>query len=115
MSEVNECTIGSGSYKPPKDSPLLSSNRRFFASEKTFLSTSQETSRSYGATRKPEHSPCDYKTVRHVLAPGDTLQGLAIKYKVTVSGLFMFEIMALVLFSGNNNNKSVLDMILSRS
>lgn len=38
----------------------------------------------YGATRNPE-STADYKLVTHKLSLSDTLQGLAIKYGVTVS------------------------------
>lgn len=37
----------------------------------------------YGATRNPE-STADYKLVTHNLTFSDTLQGLAIKYDVTV-------------------------------
>lgn len=37
----------------------------------------------YGATRNPE-SPADYKIIAHDLTLSDTLQGLAIKYSVTV-------------------------------
>lgn len=38
----------------------------------------------YGATRAPQSAP-DYKLVPHTLEPSDTLQGIAIKYGVTVS------------------------------
>ena len=41
----------------------------------------------YGATRNPEN-PADYKLITHDLTLFDTLQGLAIKYGVTVSILF---------------------------
>ena len=37
----------------------------------------------YGATRNPEN-PADYKLVTHTLTLSDTLQGLAIKYGVTI-------------------------------
>ena len=37
----------------------------------------------YGATRNPENPP-DYKLVAHTLTLSDTLQGLAIKYGVTI-------------------------------
>ena len=84
MSNVKELNTSSGSFNFQKNSPLLSSNSRSVASENTSLSASQEISRSYGATRKPELAPCNYTIVRHVLEPGDTLQGLAIKYQVTV-------------------------------
>lgn len=40
----------------------------------------------YGATRNPK-SPTDYKLVTHNLTLTDTLQGLAIKYGVSVSTL----------------------------
>ena len=86
MSNEKDWNIASGSFKYQKASPLLSYNTR--PSENTSLSASQEISRSYGATRKPEVAPCNYTTVKHVLEPGDTLQGLAIKYQVTVSRFF---------------------------
>lgn len=38
----------------------------------------------YGATRNPELNKADYKLVAHQLTSSDTLQGLAIKYGVTV-------------------------------
>jgi LysM repeat protein len=40
--------------------------------------------RCYGATRNPENT-ADYKLVTHTLTLSDTLQGLAIKYGVTVN------------------------------
>ena len=41
----------------------------------------------YGATRNPENT-ADYKLVTHNMTLSDTLQGLAIKYDVTVSILY---------------------------
>ncbi|XP_046856989.1 lysM and putative peptidoglycan-binding domain-containing protein 1-like isoform X2 [Xenia sp. Carnegie-2017] len=38
----------------------------------------------YGATRKPESNTTDFKLVAHQVLLNDTLQGLAIKYGVTV-------------------------------
>ena len=53
--------------------------------ETSSLSQSRKGSkRCYGATRNPE-STADYKLVTHTLTLTDTLQGLAIKYGVTVS------------------------------
>ena len=48
----------------------------------------------YGATRNPENA-ADYKLVTHTLTLSDTLQGLAIKYGVTVSILSQAEFFVL--------------------
>lgn len=68
-----------------KSSPLLSSARKYQASEKSSLSESFEAPKSYGTTRNPLQPQCDVKLIGHVLEATDTLQGLAIKYGVTVS------------------------------
>ena len=67
-----------------KSSPLLSSSRKYQASEKSSLSESFEAPKSYGTTRNPLQPQCDVKLIGHVLEVTDTLQGLAIKYGVTV-------------------------------
>lgn len=41
--------------------------------------------RSYGSLVKSVSSPARERRVEHLLEPGDTLQGLAVKYGVTVS------------------------------
>ena len=68
-----------------KSSPLLSSARKYRASEKSSLSESFEGPKSYGSTRNPLQPQCDVKWIGHVLEETDTLQGVAIKYGVTVS------------------------------
>ena len=66
-------------------SPLLSSAKKYQASEKSSLSESIEAPKCYGTTRNPLQPQCDVKLIGHVLEATDTLQGLAIKYGVTVS------------------------------
>ena len=68
-----------------KSSPLLNSGRKNQVSEKSSLSDSLEAPKSYGTTRNPLQPQCDIKLIGHVLVSTDTLQGLAIKYGVTVS------------------------------
>lgn len=67
-----------------KSSPLLSSVRKNQASERSSLSDSFEAPKSYGTTRNPLQPQCDVKLIGHVVESTDTLQGLAIKYGVTV-------------------------------
>lgn len=81
MAERNNLTRES---RPHRNSPLLNSSRKYLASEKSSLSGSYEAPKSYGATRKPLQPPCDFKLIGHVVEASDTLQGLAIKYGVTV-------------------------------
>ena len=74
-----------------KHSPLLGPRRNYgLASETSSLSESFEAPKSYGATRKPLQPPCDYKVVSYELLEGDTLQGIAIKFEVTVSSSVIF-------------------------
>ena len=68
-----------------KSSSLLNSARKYQASEKSSLSESFEAPKSYGTTRNPLQPQCEVKLIGHVLEETDTLQGLAIKYGVTVS------------------------------
>lgn len=72
-----------------KSNPLLSSVRKIQVSEKSSLSQSFEAPKCYGTTRNPMQPQCDVKLIGHVLHPSDTLQGLAIKYGVTVSRFFL--------------------------
>lgn len=65
--------------------PFLSSARKYQVSEKSSLSESFEAPKSYGTTRNPLQPQCEVKLIGHVLEATDTLQGLAIKYGVTVS------------------------------
>ena len=74
-----------------KSSPLLSSARKYQVSEKSSLSESLEAPKSYGTTRNPLQPQCDVKLIGHVLEATDTLQGLAIKYGVSVSIACMSE------------------------
>ena len=67
-----------------KSSPLLGSARKYQASEKSSLSESFEGPKCYGSTRNPLQPQCDVKWIGHVLEETDTLQGVAIKYGVTV-------------------------------
>ena len=67
-----------------KSSPLLGSARKYQASEKSSLSESCEGPKCYGSTRNPLQPQCDVKWIGHVLEETDTLQGVAIKYGVTV-------------------------------
>lgn len=67
-----------------KSNPLLNSFKKNEASERSSLSESIEAPKSYGATRNPLQPQCDVKLIGHVVEPTDTLQGLAIKYGVTV-------------------------------
>lgn len=67
-----------------KSSPLLGSTRKYQASEKSSLSGSFEGPKCYGSTRNPLQPQCDVKWIGHVLEETDTLQGVAIKYGVTV-------------------------------
>ena len=48
------------------------------------MSESFEAPKSYGTTRNPLQPQCEVKLIGHVLDETDTLQGLAIKYGVTV-------------------------------
>lgn len=73
---------GLRNYKP---SPLLNAVKKNQASERSSLSGSFEAPKSYGTTRNPLLPQCDVKFIGHVLETTDTLQGLAIKYGVTVS------------------------------
>lgn len=70
-----------------KSSPLLGSARKYQASEKSSLSESFEGPKCYGSTRNPLQPQCDVKWIGHVLEETDTLQGVAIKYGVTVEQL----------------------------
>lgn len=70
-----------------KSSPLLNSLRKNEASETSSLSESIEAPKSYGATRNPLQTQCDVRLIGHVVEPTDTLQGLAIKYAVTIEQL----------------------------
>lgn len=70
-----------------KSNPLLHSFKKNEASERSSLSESIEAPKSYGATRNPLQPQCDVKLIGHVVEPTDTLQGLAIKYGVTVEQL----------------------------
>lgn len=63
---------------------LLSSNRKQIKSEKSSLSGSFESPKSYGSTTKPVRSEVDIKMVGHVVQEVDTLQGLSIRYGVPV-------------------------------
>ena len=72
-----------------KSNPLLSSAGKIQVSEKSSLSQSFEAPKCYGTTRNPMQPQCDVKLIGHVLHPSDTLQGLAIKYGVTVSRFFV--------------------------
>ena len=67
-----------------KTSPLLNLSRKYQVSEKSSLSESFEAPKSYGTTRNPLQPQCEVKLIGHVLDETDTLQGLAIKYGVTV-------------------------------
>ncbi|KAK3710652.1 hypothetical protein QZH41_011004 [Actinostola sp. cb2023] len=68
-------------------SPLLSSSRKFYKSDKSSLSGSYESPKSYGSTTKPVRSEADTKIVGHVVESFDTLQGLSIKYGVSVEDI----------------------------
>ena len=68
-----------------KSSPLFNAVKKNHASERSSLSDSFEAPKSYGTTRNPLLPQCDVKLIGHVLETTDTLQGLAIKYGVTVS------------------------------
>lgn len=70
-----------------KSSPLLNSVRKYQASEKSSLSESFEAPKCYGTTRNPLQPQCEVKLIGHILEATDTLQGLAIKYGVTVEQL----------------------------
>lgn len=71
-----------------KSSPLLNSIRKYQASEKSSLSESFEAPKCYGTTRNPLQPQCEVKLIGHILEATDTLQGLAIKYGVTVGKAF---------------------------
>ena len=76
------CDRGLRNYK---SSPLLNAVKKNQASERSSLSGSFEAPKSYGTTRNALQPQCDVKFIGHVLERTDTLQGLAIKYGVTVS------------------------------
>jgi LysM repeat protein len=73
-----------GFYGTSQASPLLSSNTKQLKSEKSSLSGSFESPKSYGSTTKPVRSEVDIKIVGHVVEHMDTLQGLSIRYGVPV-------------------------------
>lgn len=73
-----------GSSGTSQASHLLSSNRRQRKSEKSSLSGSYESPKSYGSTTKPVRNEVDIKMVGHVVENVDTLQGLSIRYGVPV-------------------------------
>lgn len=56
-------------------------------SEKSSLSQSFDAPKCYGTTRNQLQPQCEVKLIGHVLQATDTLQGLAIKYGVTVEQL----------------------------
>lgn len=60
---------------------------------KSLLRTSR--SRSYGSLVRSPMSPVGHRRVEHQIQPGETLQGLALKYGVSVSAhlppLFVFQ------------------------
>lgn len=83
-----------------KSSPLLNAVKKNQASETSSLSDSVEAPKSYGTTRNPLLPQCDVKLIGHVLETTDTLQGLAIKYGVTVSKRIWKTIWSINVFSG---------------
>lgn len=84
MAEGERQNLFSDRQRNYKSNPLLNSFKKNEASERSSLSESTEAPKSYGATRNPLQPQCDVKLIGHVVEPTDTLQGLAIKYGVTV-------------------------------
>lgn len=80
-------SVGESSYA---SSHLSTSNQEVSRSYRTGLVSSQNGQRSYGTVKHLTSSSSSFKrsnisVIHHHLEEGDTIQGLALKYSVTVS------------------------------